>query len=63
MTGAIGIDPPDKLKPEFIYYRRDDMRAMNYSELFPQLSYRQLLEGKEFPSYFRDWNHASADSF
>ncbi|WP_367605699.1 FMN-binding glutamate synthase family protein [Legionella sp. W05-934-2] len=63
LTGAIGIDHPDKLRPEFIYYRRDDMRAMNYSELFPQLAYRQLLEGKEIPSYFRDWNHATADSF
>jgi len=63
LTGAIGIDHPDNLRPEYIYYRRDDMRAMNYSELFPQLSYRQLLEGKEIPSYFKDWQKATAESF
>lgn len=63
LIGAMGVDHPDHLNPNMIFYRMNEGMSVSYSELFHYLQPGQLLYG-EVPEYYKDsWESCSADSF
>lgn len=64
LTGAMGLDHPDKLKPAHIYHRvLDTPYARDFSQLVEFLQPGELL-GERVPRRFAaDWQRASAERF
>jgi glutamate synthase domain-containing protein 2 len=64
LTGAMGVDHPDKLEPRHIYHRvGDDLFAPNYAEVGNYLEPEQLL-GENIPDFYAaNWERASAERF
>jgi glutamate synthase domain-containing protein 2 len=64
ITGAIGVDHPDKLTPELIYHRvLDKPDSHSFMEVAEFLKPGELL-GEKIPRRFADdWHRASAESF
>lgn len=63
LTGAIGIEHPDLLKPEHIYHRVAEGVIQNYDELYHSLQPGELLTSSIHPAYKADWEKAAADHF
>lgn len=63
ITGAMGIDDPDKLLPRHILRRIDNCTVKDYSDIFPYLKAGELLSQTIHPDYALDWELASADAF
>ncbi|MBZ9556859.1 MULTISPECIES: FMN-binding glutamate synthase family protein [unclassified Modicisalibacter] len=64
LTGAMGVDHPDKLTPDMIYHRNDYTPAVSYQQHLVPLRPGQLLEDGEIPeAYAPHWEAARADRF
>lgn len=63
MTGAMGIDDPDKLTPDLILRRVSDETTKTYSEIYHYLAAGELLTKKIHPAYEADWQAAQSDCF
>lgn len=63
LTGAMGIDHPNKLTPDMIYHRDGDARAVPLNLSVDILQPGQLLEGNIPESYAVLWQAASAEHF
>lgn len=63
ITGAMGLDDPDKLFPHLIWRRGADGTNQHFDHVFPMLKANALL-GEQIPeSWVEDWQLASTESF
>jgi glutamate synthase domain-containing protein 2 len=63
LTGAIGVDHPDKLKPRHIFHRVSEGVSKNYADLYPELDPGELLRNDIHPEFAKDWAKASSQHF
>jgi len=63
LTGAMGLDHPDKLTPKHINRRMPDETTKTFDEFCYYLAPGELLSKKVHKSYAGDWEAASADTF
>jgi len=64
LTGALGVDHPDRLTPDMIYHRNDYTPAHPYRTSIVPLRPGQLLEDGEIPeAYAPYWEAARAERF
>jgi glutamate synthase domain-containing protein 2 len=63
ITGAIGLDSPEQLKPEYIYHRLESGPAITYRDMHPAVGSGDFLNDKIPDAYASDWGRASAERF
>lgn len=63
IIGAMGIDSPDRLKPEHIYHRPEHGPAETYRAIHPAVAGGDFLADQIPESYAADWSRANAQSF
>ncbi|WP_027329084.1 FMN-binding glutamate synthase family protein [Marinimicrobium agarilyticum] len=63
ITGALGLDSPDRLTPEHIFHRQKYGPANTYREMHPNVQSGDFLKGKVPAAYSGDWNKADASRF
>jgi glutamate synthase domain-containing protein 2 len=63
LIGAMGIDSPEKLGPQHIYKRIDEIHSKNYTELYPFLEAGDLLKESLPEAYKNDWLRADSSHF
>lgn len=63
LTGAMGVDHPNKLTPDMIYHRNGSAKAESLGLPVDVLRPRQLLDGNIPESYAGLWQAASAELF
>lgn len=63
ITGALGVNHPDELKPHHIQRRVSDETSKSYAEIYPYLNPGELLTKNIHPAYAQDWASANATRF
>jgi hypothetical protein len=64
LTGALGLDDPDRMTPDLIYRRVNDGPAQTFAELYEYLPPGALLSDSPPPGpHAAAWAAASADRF
>lgn len=63
LVGALGIDHPDKLTPDMIWYRLGNQKAINYAQLYNYLQPGALLHEPTPCDFVNDWQDANADYY
>ena len=63
VLGAAGLQQPKDLKPWFIMKRVSAMEIRSYADIYPQLTYGQLLTHPETTGMSRAWEQANALRF
>jgi len=63
ITGALGVDHPDKLAPQHIYRRINNVSVKAYNEIYHYLQPGELLTDNIHPDYAPDWAEANAEKF
>ena len=63
MTGAMGVDHPDELTPNMIYYRLTEGQSKSYADVFHYLEPGNLLSDDIHPAYQKFWEASSAERF
>lgn len=63
IVGVLGLDTPDQLGPEHIYYQRHHGSNRSYSDRHPKVVPGAFLDGVLPDDYAHDWQHASAQRF
>ena len=64
MVGAMGLDNPNDLKPDMIFYRLNEGDSLPFTELFHYIEPRHFLENENIHPFFaKDWVTSSAEHF
>lgn len=64
LLGAMGLTHPAELRPDRVFRRLDNGRAVSYAELFPPLAPGCLIEGEDVPDdYAGPWQRAGSGAF
>ncbi|HEA53372.1 FMN-binding glutamate synthase family protein [Marinobacter antarcticus] len=63
ITGAMGLDSPDKLTMQHIFHRHEHGPARTYGMIHPQVESGDFLKNVIPQEYDADWNYASAEKF
>jgi len=64
LVGAMGLETPDELKPNMIFYRINEANSKSFSDLFHYIEPGHLLDNDNIHPYFaEDWNVSSVDHF
>ncbi len=64
MVGAMGLDHPDQLTPDMIYYRLSESDSPNFKQIFHYVERGNFLGNNQIHPFFaKDWTLSSADHF
>jgi hypothetical protein len=63
LTGTMGVDHPDKLKPDMIYHRVSEGESITFYDMFHFIDEGNFLGDHIHPAYKDDWKKASAEQF
>jgi len=64
MVGAMGVDHPEKLKPEMILYRLTEGDSLNFAEIFHYIEPGHFINNSEIHPFFAaSWAASSAEQF
>lgn len=63
LLGVLGLEHPDKLRPDLILHRTNTQEVKNYAELYNYLTPGALLTNQVPASFAKAWQEASADYF
>ena len=63
ITGAMGVDHPDKLTPKMIRYRLSEGDSITYHNLYPQINPGSLLDNSEPDFFTEEWEESDPNHF
>lgn len=64
MVGAMGLETPDDLRADMIFYRLNEGDSLHFTELFHYIEPGHFLNNEDIHSLFgKPWSRASADHF
>jgi len=63
ITGAMGVNHPDNLTPDMIYYRLSEGESLKYSDVFKYIEPGNFLSDNIHPHFKSSWEASSAEKF